>query len=187
MTEPHVETVELLRKALQFYADQWDQDVDAERTAAGWEGSIGAVEPTEALLNDFGQIARAALSTPTPIVDDGVVALQDESLIKDLRSPYIRREWIEQAADRLAALSAWAVGPNGVKWHTARTVAMAAENAKLREALEPFARIAHAIDTAPYVAWDEGRILSVIKATRLGLRMFFNARAALSKEPSNGV
>jgi hypothetical protein len=46
-------------EALRFYATEWRQDVDAERTATGWVGSIGPVEPSEALLNDFGARARA--------------------------------------------------------------------------------------------------------------------------------
>jgi hypothetical protein len=49
-------------EALKFYAEAWEQDVDAERTAHGWEGTVGPVEPSEELRNDMGSKARAALS-----------------------------------------------------------------------------------------------------------------------------
>lgn len=58
-------TVSRLEAALTFYADAWTQEVDAERTAHGWVGSIGPVEPSEDLLNDMGNRARAALTEPT--------------------------------------------------------------------------------------------------------------------------
>ena len=51
-----------LRDALTFYAEQWEQDIDAEQTAHGWVGSIGQVCPTEALCEDAGRIARQALN-----------------------------------------------------------------------------------------------------------------------------
>jgi hypothetical protein len=52
-----------LVEALRFYAEAWEQDVDAERTAHGWEGSIGALEPSEALYRDRGDKARTALAS----------------------------------------------------------------------------------------------------------------------------
>lgn len=55
-----------LREALAFYRDAWEQDVDAERTATGWAGSIGEVEPSAELMTDKGARARAALATPAP-------------------------------------------------------------------------------------------------------------------------
>ncbi|AWC25405.1 hypothetical protein CO731_04900 [Aminobacter sp. MSH1] len=55
-------------EALTFYAEQWEQDVDAERTATGWQGSIGDEEPTRALLADKGARARAALTSRAPAV-----------------------------------------------------------------------------------------------------------------------
>ena len=54
-----------LAEALQFYANEWDQDVDAERVGPGsndWEGSLGDVEPSDALRADRGDKARAALA-----------------------------------------------------------------------------------------------------------------------------
>ena len=49
-------------EALRFYGDQWEQDVDAERTVHGWEGTIGDLEPTNDLLRDGGSKARATLA-----------------------------------------------------------------------------------------------------------------------------
>jgi hypothetical protein len=53
-----------LEEALRFYANAWDQEVDAERTAHGWVGSIGEVTPSEELCADKGQRAREALKSP---------------------------------------------------------------------------------------------------------------------------
>jgi hypothetical protein len=50
-----------LEEALRFYRDEWEQEVDAERTAHGWTGSIGDVVPTDALMTDEGKTARQAL------------------------------------------------------------------------------------------------------------------------------
>jgi hypothetical protein len=61
-----LDEVEALRLALAFYRDEWINDVDAERTATGWTGSIGPLEPTEALLTDRGEKARAALASRPP-------------------------------------------------------------------------------------------------------------------------
>jgi hypothetical protein len=47
---------------LEFYANAWEQDVDAERTVSGWEGSIGEMMPNEELLADKGERARQALA-----------------------------------------------------------------------------------------------------------------------------
>jgi hypothetical protein len=58
------ERVERLEAALRFYADEWEQDVDAERTFTGWEGTIGEVMPSQALCEDQGTLARASLSSP---------------------------------------------------------------------------------------------------------------------------
>lgn len=58
-----LEGVAGLVEALAFYAEQWDQDVDAERTDAGWVGSVGELEPTGELIADGGSKARAALAT----------------------------------------------------------------------------------------------------------------------------
>ncbi len=53
--------IEALERALDFYANAWETPVDAELTAAGWQGSIGDPEPSEALYRDRGDRARAAL------------------------------------------------------------------------------------------------------------------------------
>jgi len=53
---------EELVEALEFYANAWEQDVDAEQTPFGWQGSVGDVYPIEELYQDHGDKARAALA-----------------------------------------------------------------------------------------------------------------------------
>ena len=62
-----------LEGALRFYAEQWEQDVDAELTVGGWVGTIGQMEPTQELLSDAGDLARDALSEFQWIDDAGPV------------------------------------------------------------------------------------------------------------------
>ena len=55
--------VERLREALTFYRDAWEQDCDAQQIGPGaWEGGMGDPEPSQALLADKGDRARAALT-----------------------------------------------------------------------------------------------------------------------------
>ena len=49
---------ERLRKALKFYADAWCFTTNPKRAGLEWK-------PKEELLDDCGNIAREALSTPT--------------------------------------------------------------------------------------------------------------------------
>lgn len=59
---PMTKDISCIRDVLNFYANAWQQDVDADRTATGWEGRIGEMEPSEALREDRGDRARQALS-----------------------------------------------------------------------------------------------------------------------------
>lgn len=54
--------LEIATQVLQFYANQWEQAVDAEQTVHGWHGSIGGVEPSGQLQEDEGSLARQALT-----------------------------------------------------------------------------------------------------------------------------
>jgi hypothetical protein len=90
-----------LREALQFYATEWEQDVDAERTISGWEGSIGDVSPSEALCRDRGEKARLALQAHEPLP---VKAGEDEDAewLRDVIATY---DFADQR-DRLEAIAA---------------------------------------------------------------------------------
>lgn len=69
-----------LRDALSFYANAWEQDVDAELTVNGWAGMIGRLEPSTELYADGGERARAALaSTPTPSVPEELRELSEKA------------------------------------------------------------------------------------------------------------
>ncbi len=61
--------IERLTKALEFYRDEWEHQVDAELTYGGWTGSLGDIEPTNTLMKDRGEVARAALKAKSPSSD----------------------------------------------------------------------------------------------------------------------
>lgn len=68
----HRQTAAMIRKlqasadalagALRFYATEWRQDCDAQQAGPGvWDGGVGEMEPTNLLLTDKGDKARATL------------------------------------------------------------------------------------------------------------------------------